>query len=161
MLATKPGWIGRTEVVEVTYDPKRITFAKLVERGEEEKIVRKVFSRTDPNHARARKLVGKRAVQSTEKIRVQDDKYYLSRTALKYVPMTPTQAMRVNARVGKGQKVASLLSPRQKSLLRAATTKPDAGWVVVIGKDVAAAWKAQEAALRAAEESPEDPARSR
>ena len=150
VLATKPGWIGRTEVVEVTYDPARIAFADLVKKGESCRIARTIFTRDEAQQARTTALVGKRAVRSDAPIRVQDDKYYLSRTPLKFVPMTPAQAMLVNARIGKRRAVDDLLSPCQKALLALARAKPDAGFQVVIGKGVVEAWAAQEKAMREA-----------
>lgn len=147
MIATKPGWIGRTEIVEVTYDPKRVTLEQLVKKGESCQIARKLFCRTDEQLGAAVKLVGKRAVKSTETIRVQDDKYYLSRTPLKFVPMDSMQAMVVNARVGKRLSLDGFLSPRQKELLAQVKAKPKAGWKVVIGKSVVEGWATQQAVL--------------
>ena len=86
--------------------------------------------------------MGNRAVLSKDPIRVKDDKYYLSRTVLKHVPMTPMQAMLINAMLVKKKDLKGMLSPRQLELLKKIQAKPKAGWPVAIGKDVQSAWAA-------------------
>ena len=129
-------------MVEVTYDPAVVTFQQLLKKGQACRIASKIFSRTKEDHARAVKLAGNRAVLSKDPIRVKDDKYYLSRTVLKHVPMTPMQAMLVNAMLVKKKDLNGMLSPRQLELLKKIRANPKAEWPVAIGMDVRAAWTA-------------------
>jgi hypothetical protein len=125
VVSTRPGWHASGEVVEVEYDPRAVTLDALTA---------------------AAKKAGARLVAKGdgERIRTDDDKYYLSRTPLRFVPMTPLQATRVNARVGKGLSLDGWLSPSQRRLLEAVKKHPDADWPPAIGADFLAAWTAAE-----------------
>ena len=95
VVAVRPGWIDRVEVVEVHFDPQRIAYEDLVKRADEAKCTVRVFTRDDAQQETAQRLVAERAVRSDASVRTDDDKYYLSRTPLRFVPMTPLQAARV------------------------------------------------------------------
>jgi hypothetical protein len=140
VIATRPGWLEKLEVVEVEYDPARLPFPRLVALAESRDCALRVFARTDAQQAAAQRLVGTRATRSDAAIRVDDDKYYASRTALRHLPMTALQAARVNARVGKKEAVRDLLSPRQRALLARIEAAPQEDWPVAIGVGIAAAW---------------------
>jgi hypothetical protein len=137
---TTSGWMKRAEVVQVEFDPETIAFADLVKRAEARKLAQRVFTRTDAQQKIAEGLVGSRAVRTDDPIRVDDDKFYVSRTPLRHVPMTSLQATRVNARVGSRQPLDGWLSPRQRALLEAVKAKPEAGWPIAIGKPLREAW---------------------
>ena len=48
----------------------------------------------------------------------RDDKYYLSRTMYKVIPMTELQAAKVNSAIGSGQSPETYLSPRQLEIFQ-------------------------------------------
>ncbi len=144
VISVTPGWIDKYEVVEVEYDPARVAFADLVKKAETCECAIKVFTRTDEQQKTASKLVGDRAEKTAEKVRVDDDKYYLSKTHYKYVPMTPLQAAHVNARIGQKRDPSDLLSPMQQAVATGATrtTLSPQALPVAIGVDFRKAWKA-------------------
>ena len=93
VMATRTGWQEGREVVEVRYDPNRVSKQDLgrhAERG---------GARSEP----------------TKKVRAtpSDDRYRLRRTEWASIPMTPAQATRANALLAQGQNPDVVFSPRQ------------------------------------------------
>jgi hypothetical protein len=146
VLFTYAGWIGKTEVVEVTFDPSVISYEKLVRHASKRKCVSPVFTRDDAQQKTAAQIVGNGAKRNNDNVRgVKDNKYQLSRTALRHVPMSAIQATRINANVGQA---ARWLSPKQKELLGQIEAHPKAGWPVLIGVDVRKAWAQAESVAK-------------
>ena len=111
MLTTTAGWMGEVEVVEVEFDPLAVSYEALLERAIAGDCAINIFTRSDEHQVLAAQSIGERAIRSEDAIRVvEDQKYYLGRTPLKYLPMTETQATRINANVKDAQR---WLSPRQ------------------------------------------------
>ena len=103
--------MGEVEVVEVEFDPLAVSYETLLERAIAGDCAINIFTRSDAHQALAKQAVGERAIRSEDTIRVvEDQKYYLGRTPLKYLPMTETQATRINANVKDAER---WLSPRQ------------------------------------------------
>ncbi|MHC5011808.1 MAG: hypothetical protein ACYTG6_12830 [Planctomycetota bacterium] len=128
------------EVVELEFDPARVSIEDLVERADAGDCAARVFTRTDAQQDVAVRLIGERAVRSDEEIRIDDDKYYLSRTEFRFVPMTPLQASRANASIGKPEEAAALLSPSQRKLLASIRANPEHPWDDAIGVAFEEAW---------------------
>jgi hypothetical protein len=149
VISTLPGFLENKEVVQVEFDPGIISYKELVRKAMDLECAAPVFCRTEAQHKRAKRIAGERAVLSSEAVTPdQEPKYYLSRTNLKYLPMTPLQAARVNALI-KDPGHRALLSPAQLSLLSVIEDRPDAGWDVAIGKELRPAWeKAQQVRSR-------------
>jgi hypothetical protein len=141
VVKTTSGWIGRGEVVEVEFDPATVAFASLVKQAIEKKAASRVIARSEAQQKTARLILGRAVPRSDEPVRVDDEKYYVSRTALRHVPMFPLQATRVNGRVGARKSFDDLLSPSQRRLLEDVKAHPKAGWPVAIGKDFLPAWR--------------------
>ena len=140
MLSTTAGWIGEVEVVEVVFDPRTVAYETLLAHAIDNECAIRVFTRSDNHYEIAMQEIGERAVRSDQPIRiVEDQQYYLGRTELRYVPMTRTQATRVNADVSDAER---WLSPRQLELLRDAKRNPDPNRPVVMGLPLAEAWAA-------------------
>lgn len=146
VIATKPGWLHKLEVVEVTFDPQVVSFQALVEHAKRAKCAAQVFTRTDAHQAIAAKALGDSAKRSDDVVRIDDDKYYLSRTAYRHVPMTALQAARVNVAIGRKQDPTPLLSPRQVAMAKLAAKHPK-DWPVAIGVPLAKAWAAAQARI--------------
>ncbi len=110
----------------------------------------RVFTRTGKQHEVARTLVGNAALTSDESIKPDSEpKYYLSQTLLRFVPMTPLQASRVNAAVGDGDDPNKYLSPRQIELFALIKAHPTTRWKSFIGSaDITGAWDEAQATAR-------------
>lgn len=118
---TRSAWVDRLEVVEVEYDPERVSYEKLVTTAQSMECASKVFAHSDQQLEIAKKLVGEKAVMAPEKSRaakLSDQKYYLRNTpAVRNLPLTKLQSTKINARLGRRANFDDLLSPRQKVLL--------------------------------------------
>lgn len=99
VLATRAGWDGQEEVVEVTYRPARIAAETLRQRAA-------------TAHCRPQPRAPQRDVEESER------KHYLRQTLLNLLPLTPLQVVRVNAALGLHRDAEAFLSPRQRALLR-------------------------------------------
>ena len=143
MLSTRPGWLGKIEIVEVRFDPKRVDYAALVRHAAAKRCASPVFTSGAKQAAIARSIVGKGARKVEGKVRdVEDRKYYLSRTPLRFLPMTAAQAARLNASRGKRLDV---LAPSQRRLLKSIEKHPDAGWKSAIDVPFEKSWSAAKA----------------
>jgi hypothetical protein len=138
VLSTRAAWLGEHEVVEVRFHPIVLSFEALLAAAIERSCDQRVFATSDAQLVTARAKVGERAlrfdptaqklrdVESTERL------YYLGRSPLCYVPLTPKQARQVNTALAArvlGSNVAStnaepgsFLSPRQRALAGRITT---------------------------------------
>ncbi len=145
VVETRPGWIGKMEVVEVTYDPQVVALDALIAKAEKCDCALKVFTRSDAQQRVAKSKLGARAVRSDAALRLDDDKYYTSRTLLAKLPMTPLQATLVNERLAAKKDPSDLLSPSQRALWRRLTKEPQRKWPKAIGVSFAKAWAAAKA----------------
>ncbi|MEO0649874.1 MAG: VPGUxxT family thioredoxin-like (seleno)protein, type 2 [Planctomycetota bacterium] len=119
---TRAAWIGRREVVEVTFRPAQLPFAQLLEAATKASCGQRVFATTDQQLAHARQQLGERAAVYTGNARsasASDQLFYLHRSPLRFLPLTPTQARRVNADLSPRSLLDARrhLSPRQRVLL--------------------------------------------
>lgn len=147
VLSTRAAWIGEREVVEVRYLSERLPFTRLLARAIELSCDQRVFATTDAQLTAAAALVGERAQRfelgAPGELRVaqaSDQLYYLGRSPLRYLPLTPMQARQVNAalgaevlgaqRAGTDAAPTASLSPRQCALaervVRALASAPEA-----------------------------------
>ncbi|MCZ6816368.1 MAG: VPGUxxT family thioredoxin-like (seleno)protein, type 2 [Planctomycetota bacterium] len=142
VVGTLPGFLDKMEVVEVEFDPRVVDYRTLVRRARSVQCASRVFTRSDDQQKTAAEMVGRLAVRSDDAIRPdKEPKYYLSKSPMRFVPMTGLQACRVNAAVGAKGDARSFLSPRQVQLLALIQEYPKAGWSDATGrKDLVAAW---------------------
>jgi hypothetical protein len=143
VIATQAGFLDGHEVVEVEFDPAVVSYAELLKNARQMQCATRVYCRNGEQLNSAAKLAGSNAVRSSDAVRPDaEPKYHLSRTPLKYVPMTSVQACRVNAALGQGRDPQPLLSPRQLALLEVINAHPDDGWSNAIGaRDLVDAWR--------------------
>ncbi|HHH27082.1 MAG TPA: thioredoxin family protein [Polyangiaceae bacterium] len=99
VVAASAGWLNGREVVEVQFDPDVLTEAEL--RDESEARGCGDFMA----HAGAARPASD-----------SDRKYHLGRSRWRYVPLTPWQASRVNAALGRQGDPMKWVSPRQRGL---------------------------------------------
>jgi len=117
---TRVGWLDGREVVEVLYDPARLGFGELLRRASRVGCANVVFVADEERLAVAREA-GVRADATDPVIapaKASDAKFHLAQSRLRWLPLTPLQATRVNAALDAHESPAELLSPRQRELLR-------------------------------------------
>lgn len=111
---TAAGFLAGREVVEVTYDPGRLSLEALVRKARALGVASRVFVHQRSQLKAARAGAGRVPVQLTRK-RMRpsptDDKYYLRRSRWASVSMTPEQATRANAAIAAGRAPSNALSP--------------------------------------------------
>ena len=89
ILSTEPGFMNGHEVVKIQYNPYVTDLDKIVPIAKKENCADEVYMDTPINLSVP--------VKPTSKYRKdKDDKYYLSRSAYKVIPMTRLQASKVN-----------------------------------------------------------------
>lgn len=118
VLSTRAAFVGRAEVVELRYDPRRLPLVKLVEQAQALGCARAVHTGTQAQ-VDTLKAAGIEAQVLTRKPRrapTSDQLRHLSASLLKYLPLTPLQAQRINARLAASKNASNLLSPRQLEL---------------------------------------------
>lgn len=134
VVETTPGFVKGKEVVDVYFDPKRISFVKLTEEARRLKCADAIFARTDKQHSEAAQIDGLTVERTDERTKPDKvPKYYMSKTPYRFVPMTEAQSARVNAALANKKNADRFLSPSQLRILAAVKAKPDAGWAVAIG----------------------------
>jgi hypothetical protein len=116
VVATRTGFAGGGEAVELTVHPERLDRAGL---------------------EAAARAVGARAVTGELRGSPRDDLHALRGTVWARVAMTSAQAARVNAAVAAGRDPSAWLSPRQRAAAAAIAADPGRGWPDA-GRDVAA-----------------------
>lgn len=113
------------EAVRVTYDHTRLPFARLVAEAERRGCADRVYARDTEELETARRIVGSRARRSDERASEPgpgDHRHALGRSSLRFLPLTPMQAMRVNSALAEGTDPRRLLSPRQWALAASLAT---------------------------------------
>lgn len=130
VLSTEPGYMNGHEVVKIEYNPYITSLDKIVPVANKVNCADEVYV--------DEKIDVDVPVKSTSKYRKdRDDKYYLSRTAYKVIPMTDLQATKVNSSIGSRQSPEKYLSPRQLELFNYLKSK---GAVSQIGNDLEQVW---------------------
>lgn len=144
VVESRIGTMKGREVVEVTFDPRRVSYETLVKKALEMKCADHVFTRSEAQQATAAKLAKDKAVFTNEEIRYEkEQKHHLYATPYRFLPMTLIQASRVNAALAQNQDPAPFLSPRQLELFAKIKAKQNARWQAAPGTgNLARAWNA-------------------
>ncbi len=124
VLATRAGWLEGNEVVEVVFDPAVLGYETLLSSARQMGCAKKVYTHDLEQLRAATKLVGDDAKppgSPARSARASDQKFALQRNELRYLPLTPMQATKVNAELRRsaGRDPSRQLSPRQRKLLDA------------------------------------------
>ena len=157
MLSTVSGWVGKEEVVRLTFDPKVVSYAELVKLAKERECATVALPLDAKQEKIARATYGEHITRTkAAAVRVvPDTKYYLRKTALRFVPMTKTQGTRANAQVSAATK-GDLLSPQQKELLAFIEANPEAGWEDVVDTPFLESWRKVSAKRAGLERAPRE-----
>ena len=119
VLRTRIGFLARAEVVEVVFDPQIVDFKSLLAQARAGCGAHRVFARTD-GQAEAAKAVDGVHVHRTDQPAVTDktvQKYTMAfRPQYWYLPLTESQAARVNAAIASRKDPDVFLSPTQLTL---------------------------------------------
>ncbi len=105
----------------MSYLASRVDFGELVEFAKSKSCTARVFTTTAEQLELARSKVGDAAVAMEGSLRVSkesDQLYYLKRSPLQHLPLSPLQARRVNSALGTKQDAEAWLSPRQRDLAK-------------------------------------------
>lgn len=142
VIATEAGFMDGHEVVQVTYNPRAISFEDVVKAGRQSKCADRVYAHNEAQKAAAAAMLGQGQTGARSAFRSdREPKYYLSKTHYRFVPMFSLQAARANALIGQGKSPEGVLSPRQVELAKQAKAHPLGKWESAIGKDMVAAWR--------------------
>lgn len=103
-------------MVEVTFRPDRIPFETLLAGAEKKDCATHVYTTTEAQLKLARAKVGERAKALSapvKRAKDSDQLYYLRKSPLRELSLSPLQSRRVNAALGLGADPLAWLSPRQ------------------------------------------------
>ena len=119
VINTHSAWVDKYEVVEVTYDPTKVKYAKLLDVAQSFQCASIVYAHSEKQLEVAKHAVGSRAktAKASRPAKLSDQKYYLRQTpGVRSLPLTQLQSTKVNAALMKKSGVKDSLSPRQIEL---------------------------------------------
>lgn len=136
VMATLPGFVQGREVVDVWFDNDRISYAKLLSEARKLKCANAVFTHSEGQQAASKSLPGLEVIRTDDNTRIdKEPKYFMSKSPYRFVPMTETQASRVNGALRAGKNPDAFLSPSQLALLAIVKANPEADWPDAIRND--------------------------
>jgi len=147
VIATRIGTLAGKPVLELTYDSAAINFANIVREARRLDCAEFVYARTDDQYRYARRVLGSSIERSDEPLIPQSERSLerLRATVYRGVPMTPIQALHVNAALASGGNPDDFLSLRQIRFRGIAARHSDARWPDVTGRrDLATAFEEAE-----------------
>ncbi len=150
VIATKSGWVGQDEVVELVFDPRETSYEKLLSKALEEECAGALFPLNDGQAAIAKRVAAGR-IRAVPKpsVREQESKYYLSRSAWRAIPMTGAQSAKVNALMDRPSEALKWLFPAQRGFAERLAKEDASKWPTALGVEFNAAWRALTAAISA------------
>ena len=122
---TEAGFMDGREVVNVFYNPGVIGLDEVISHGSAVRCADRIYVENDYQVKQVKKIAATKSVQKVKTFRMdRAPKYYLSKTAYQYLPMSPLQAVRANSLVGQKQSPLHIFSPRQLKMLDYFTHNP-------------------------------------
>ncbi len=145
VVSTKAGFIGKTEVVDIDYNPKEVSFTSLLRQAIKKDSASGVFARSDEQAKQAEPMLAGQVVRLNDVSKPDKrPKYHIFNSPFRYVPMIELQAIRINEALSQkqGRDARHHLSPRQYELLLKIEQHPDADWPSAVGSDdLSKAWQ--------------------
>ncbi|MCB0669212.1 MAG: thioredoxin family protein [Saprospiraceae bacterium] len=117
VVQTEAGFMDHHEVVNVYYDPSIVSLEEILDEGKRTSCADQAYVNQENERKKAGKTLGTSNVKNASTFRPdKEPKYYLSKTGYRLVPMSPTQAVKINVLIGQGKSPFHLLSPRQQMM---------------------------------------------
>ncbi len=141
VVATRVGFLDGGEVVEVRYHPETRSLKSLLEVVNSRRVAERVYCADAASWRMAREVFGddaKKAEAADFRPSARDLKHGLLNSPLRFLPMTPLQATRLNAHPELSEG-ATVLSPAQRALLSELKARPK-GRKSMIGRPFVDAW---------------------
>ena len=123
---TRSAWKSGLEVVQLEFDPQKVSYQELVKEAIKMECATKVFAHSKAQLNVADAVAPGRGELASTKVRdakQSDQVYYLRNSVLKFLPMTEWQATKLNGILHrkitereKRSKIAKILSPRQQKM---------------------------------------------
>ena len=130
---TEAGFMDNREVVNVYYDPKVVSLSTLIESGKKVQCADQLYATNNHQKNTGKFVLGDRRVKEITRFTPdREPKYYLSKTAYRYLPMSQIQAVKANALVGAQKNPEHLFSPKQVALLKMIRENPKNNWKPMI-----------------------------
>jgi hypothetical protein len=129
VIATKAGFIRGSEVVQVHFDSRLLSYDQLLRRALRLRCADRAFPLNPEQRLTAEKVLGAKRVGSAVRFGADaNTKYYLSKTEYRFLPMTDIQMVRVNIALYRGMNPTEVLSPRQQEALMFIRRHPEYPW---------------------------------
>lgn len=124
VIATRSAWVGEKEVVHLVYDPQTIDYETLVESALNMECASTVYAHNDEQNRKALSIVDEKIVEAItddgqiRDAKSSDQKYSLANSNHRFLPLTETQAVKVNAILASENQsgLSDWISPRQQTL---------------------------------------------
>jgi copper chaperone CopZ len=115
VVQTEAGFMDRREVVNVYYDPEIVSLSEILIEGQKSQCADRAYVSDEYEKGAAKTALGADKVTIAGLFKMdKEPKYYLSKTDFQWIPMSPIQAVKMNALIGQGKSPLHLLSPRQQ-----------------------------------------------
>jgi copper chaperone CopZ len=120
VVTTRASYYENQETVDVAFDPTIVSIEDLVKAADAGHCADTVYVHGDVPLVHARSALNERAkpAKATPKAApASDQNYWIAQSSMRFLPLTPMQAMKVNSAVHLNQDAKRWLSPRQVALL--------------------------------------------
>lgn len=127
VLATSAGFVGELEVVEIRYDGAQLPFARLLSDLVRLDCAERLWVERGPELDLASAALAERAELTRVEVRPappSDQRHALWLSPLAKLPLTPIQALKVNAALAAGEAPARWLTPWQAALAERLAAAP-------------------------------------
>ncbi|MFT7663845.1 MAG: hypothetical protein ACI87A_002072 [Planctomycetota bacterium] len=116
--ATRAGWLDGREVIEVQFDPKTLAYTELLAQARKFNCLSHAYVTSKQQLSQAQTVLGgskvKQVTERAKDAKASDQLYYLKRSPLHKLTLSPLQKTRVNAALRLGKSGTEWLSPKQK-----------------------------------------------
>lgn len=135
IVGTTAGFMNGNEVVEIQFDPKRVSATEIIEYGKKNNIADKLYTKSYKQFSQQIP-----SGYPSRFIMDPENKYYLFQSKYKYIPMTPLQAIRANILLYENQNIDHLFSARQLQWLANAMRQEKKERIHFISKEMTKVW---------------------